>query len=213
MRTAAYLGGLTVFAICGACSRTPTRIDPPDLNASEVAQQAMELYDRNADGQISAEEAQAAPSLHYALQQPGLLDTSGDDQISRQEIAERVESWQQSRAGLAPVRCVVLLDGRPLAGATVTYDPAEFLPESVKPAFGETDEFGEARMSLRPDDLPGPNAPRGVQLGWYRVRVSKIVNGEETIPPKYNSDTVLGQEVSFQDPGLQSKIVHQLTSP
>lgn len=195
-----------------ACNRTPTRVEPPRIDAAEVARRAFELYDRDADGLISSAEAEASPPLAYALSQPGLLDTSGDGQISAEEIVRRVRAWQKSRAGLAPVRCLVLLDGEPLAGATVTYEPAEFLPETVKPAFGRTDELGEARMSLLAEDRPDPNAPSGVQLGWYSVRVSKVIDGEETIPARFNTQTVLGQEVSFQDLGLQSQVVLRLTT-
>jgi hypothetical protein len=211
--SAAALAAVLLLA-GGACNRTPTRIEPPEMEPAEVARLAVELYDRDGDELISAQEAEAAPALAYSLAQPGLLDTSGDGQISAAEIVERVRTWQKSQAGLVPVRCLVLLDGEPLTGASVTYEPAEFLPEAVKPAFGATDELGEARMSLRPEDRPDPNAPSGVQLGWYRVRVSKVVDGDEIIPAYFNAQTVLGQEVSFQDPGLQSQsgIVHRLTT-
>jgi hypothetical protein len=213
VRFVVLAGSLSLALGGAACNRTPTPLVPPKMDASKVAEQAMELFDRDADGSISAEEAAASPPLAYSLRQPKLLDKSGDGQISLEEIVERVQAWQTSGAGLAPVRCKVLLDGQPLVGAKVTFEPAEFLPETVKPARGETDELGEARMSLRPADLPSPNAPRGVHLGWYRVRISKQVDGKETVPARFNAETVLGQEISFQDPGLQSQIAYQLTTP
>lgn len=47
-------------------------------------------------------------------------------------------------------------------------------------------------MSLCPADLPSPHAPSGVDLGWYRVRIWKVVDGEEIISARYDSETVLG---------------------
>jgi hypothetical protein len=47
-----------------------------------------------------------------------------------------------------------------------------------------------------------PQTPRqrGVQPGLYRVEVSKMVDGKETIPSKYNTETTLGVEVAQGSP-------------
>jgi hypothetical protein len=41
-----------------------------------------------------------------------------------------------------------------------------------------------------------------VQPGLYRVEVSKMVNGKETIPSKYNTETTLGVEVAQESPAM-----------
>jgi hypothetical protein len=55
--------------------------------------------------------------------------------------------------------------------------------------------------------------PSGAHFGLYKVRISKIVNGKESIPSRYNSETILGQEISYDDPALKKLgIVYALTS-
>ena len=47
-----------------------------------------------------------------------------------------------------------------------------------------------------------------MHLGLYKVRISKIVNGKETIPSRYNADTIFGQEVAFDDPAMLHMNMH-----
>jgi hypothetical protein len=49
--------------------------------------------------------------------------------------------------------------------------------------------------------------PPGLQLGLYRIRISKLVNGAETIPAKFNADTTVGQQVSPDDPAIAGQRV------
>ena len=44
--------------------------------------------------------------------------------------------------------------------------------------------------------------PAGIQLGFFKIRVSKMVNGKETIPAKYNAETTLGQQIAGDDPAI-----------
>ena len=59
-----------------------------------------------------------------------------------------------------------------------------------------------------------PNMPGGLQTGFYRIHVSKKVNGQETIPAHYNTETTLGHQIAIDDEGLakSGKIVLNLTT-
>jgi hypothetical protein len=57
------------------------------------------------------------------------------------------------------------------------------------------------------EERPSSDTPAGLALGLYRIRVSKMVDGKETIPARYNTETTLGQEVSMDDPAVASQRV------
>jgi hypothetical protein len=52
-----------------------------------------------------------------------------------------------------------------------------------------------------------------MHLGIYKVKISKMDAGKETIPAKYNESTTLGQEVA-QDVGeiANKRVVYALTT-
>jgi hypothetical protein len=69
-----------------------------------------------------------------------------------------------------------------------------FLGSELKPAGGTTDKFGTTSLSTaEPEMLPG------VSPGFYRVQISK---SGDAVPARYNTDTVLGQEVAVDAEGL-----------
>lgn len=183
-----------------SCNSGPARIGQPYIDASGAGSAAMEEYDTNGDGVVNGDELEKAPGLKAALPR---LDTNGDKGVSADEVAERVQAWKEMKTGLASVRCHVTLDGKPLVGATVVFEPESFLGEEIKTATGTTNQFGDAAPTLPPEDRPAPNLPGGVHFGLFKVRVSKLANGQESIPAKYNTQTILGQEVSYDDPGMQ----------
>ena len=101
-------------------------------------------------------------------------------------------------------RWELTLDGQPLSGALITFEPEKFLGDEIKTAFATTNQFGTAAPSIPIEQRPDPKLPGGANFGLYKVRISKIVNGKETIPARYNTETVLGQEVSYDDPGMKA---------
>jgi hypothetical protein len=103
------------------------------------------------------------------------------------------------------VQCRITLDGQPLGGAKVTFEPESFLGDSIKTAVASTSMYGDAMPSISPEDRPDPKMPGGVHLGLYKVRISKMDNGKETIPIRYNTETILGQEVSYDDPAIKNR--------
>jgi hypothetical protein len=84
-----------------------------------------------------------------------------------------------------------------LEGATVTLIPEKFLGDAVKPASGVTDGLGVANLATAGAEVPG------VACGMYRVEVSKKnAVGRETIPTRYNQETILGVEVGPDRQGI-----------
>jgi hypothetical protein len=191
------LGAATL--INGGCSRGPAAVRQPVIDPAGSGREALARYDIDGNGVIAGVELDAAPALKAALVR---LDTDKDGGISAAEVAERVRAWKAMLTGLASVRCHVTLDGKPLAGARVVLEPEPFLGTSIKPATGETNAFGDVSPSVAPADLPDPSLPGGVHFGLYRVRITKQSNGRETLPARYNSETSLGQEISYDDPGM-----------
>lgn len=183
-----------------SCSYGPARVKQPGIDASRAGSLALEQYDKNGDDVVSGEELNAAPALKAALQR---LDTNNDGGVSDDEIAERVKAWKAMQSGMTTVRMHFTLDGQPLVGAKVVLEPEAFLGDQVKTAYGTTTQFGDVSPSIPPEERPAPNLPGGAHFGLYKVRVSKTVNGQETIPARYNTKTTVGQEVSYDDPGMK----------
>jgi hypothetical protein len=157
----------------------------PDFNPKQSAKDAIEQYDKDGDGALSESEIEACPGLLSAAPR---VDVDKDGSITADEIARRIKYYKS-----APVRVVsgsirVLKKGKPLEGATVTFEPETFLGEDFQPCSGVTDDLGDTFISRENAEFPG------IYLGFYRVRVSKIVKGKETIAKAYNTESTIGFE-------------------
>src|SRR3954468_7907724 len=204
-----FLAAVSCLSIA-ACNSGTITVKQPAIDAARAGKMAMEMYDTNGDGVVSGVELEHAPGLKAAL---GNLDTDGDKGVSAEEGTARVNAWKAMKTGTASARCHVTLDGEPLPSATVTFEPEQFLGDEIKTAIGTTNPFGDVVPSIPIEQRPDPKMPSGAHFGLYKVRISKIVNGKETIPSRYNSETILGQEISYDDPGLKKLgIVYSLTS-
>jgi hypothetical protein len=94
-------------------------------------------------------------------------------------------------------------NGQPISDAEVTFVPEQFLGDALRPAMGKTDSSGMTGMQISPE----PDEA-GVQLGFYRIQVSKKgPNGKETIPAKYNTESESGVEVYPGEGGSDGVIV------
>ena len=189
--------GAVILAGWG-CLGKPSRVHAPGINASAAGAAAMKEYDTDGDGKVAGAELDKAPSLKAALKN---LDTDGDGAVSAAEVTARIQKWQASKVGMMALACTVKYQGRPLEGATVTFEPETFLGSEVKPAAGTTGKGGTAAIRVIGGDVPG------VACGLYKV---KITCDKVAIPPKYNTETTLGQEVSLDAPGIQTGIVFDL---
>jgi hypothetical protein len=193
-----------------SCNRGPAPIKQPSISASSAGKLAMEQYDKDGDGKVAGAELDAAPALKAAIKN---LDTDGDGAVSAAEITARINAWKDMKTALASAPCKVTLDGELLVGATITFEPEAFLGDEIKHAIGTTNLYGMAAPSVPAEERPDPNSPGGAYFGLYKVRISKMVNGKETIPARYNTQTILGQEVSYDDPGVKNRnIVYALKS-
>lgn len=198
-RAAVGLGLMAALLAGWGCRRGPAPVRQPTIDPAASGRAAVALYDTDGDGLIAGAELDASPPLRAALSR---LDTDGDGGVSADEVAERVRAWKAMRTGLASARFHVTLDGRPLSGGRLVLEPEPFLGSEIKPAEGTTNTFGDVSPSVAAEDLPDPSLPGGVHFGLYRVRITKDAAGRETLPARYNTETVLGQEVSYDDPGM-----------
>jgi hypothetical protein len=195
MKTLCHIGIAVILGSAG-CSQRPGAIRPPKVNASAAASAAIEQYDRNGDGKLAKDEWQASPALAAVATQ---YDKNGDSELTVEEIEAGIGTWQQTGIGARTVPFEVRWNGQPLAGATVRLEPAPFLGGAVKGASGQTSASGSGQFNMSSEDRPknAPNMPL-MQPGLYHVLVT---HPSIKIPPKYNTETTIGIEVSSSNPG------------
>jgi len=192
LRVGAFTALATMLLVQTGCSYdVSARITPPKINANAAAESALSQYDSDGNGVIDATELEASPALTASASR---IDTNNDGVLSVNEIAARVQGWLDSDLGMMSYRCRVLLDGRPLAGVSVTLQPEAFLGDTLHPASVVTDRSGTGRLSVAEEHRP-KLAMVGVMSGFYTVRVTRAESGL-SIPPSYNSATTLGCEIS-----------------
>lgn len=204
------LFALLPLLACASCSFGPSRLKQPGISASGAGSAAIAAYDKNGDGVISGEELDRAPAIKAGLAR---LDSNGDKGVSADEIAERINTWKSMQTGITSFGFTVTLDGAPLPGATVTFQPDPSLGDDIKPASSTTNPIGAGGASIAKEDRPRPDSPPGMHLGLYTVKISKTVNGKELVPRKYNEETVLGQEVALDVPEIaNNRVTYSLTT-
>ena len=186
------LSALCICVLIG-CSRGPSRVHPPSINASSAGAEAVEIYDADKDGKIGGAELEKSPPLKYASSR---IDLDGDGAITAYEITARIKVWQDSKIGRMPLSCTVMRNGRPLADAEVRFVPEEFLGKNIKTVTGVSNSNGSAMLKVETTD---DSDPPGVPPGLYRIEITKT---GENIPAKYNTETMLGQEVALDATGI-----------
>jgi hypothetical protein len=189
---------------CASCSRLPSRIEMPDFDPATAAVAAIKEYDTNGDGQLQKAEFSKSPALVKAAAQ---FDANGDGLMSESELVARLQNWLESKAALHILPVHVNLRGQGLPGATVRFVPEAFLGEAFHPAEAVTDPYGVAILAHAREHRPDPDFPQGVKTGLYRVEITKQENGKELIPPKYNTQTTLGQEVAQGAAGMGQQML------
>jgi len=185
------IGTCLVFAVAiwgGGCSRTPARIDPPNIDPEAAGTGAIAAYDQDGDSALSKDELKKCPALLAAM---GAYDSNQDGKIEADEIAARLKSWEATRIGITAATFYVRLDGRPLTGATAVLEPEPFLEGAVMPASAEINTSGLAGPSMAKEHLP-EGVRFGLQPGLYKIKLS---HPTLKIPAKYSEQTELGLEV------------------
>ncbi len=200
------LACLGLVAIAGCSDGPPPpprfRIDP-----QQAAREALKLYDTNGDDTLDAKELKASPPLRELLENLKVRPGGHPDSLTAVDVAGRLDEWLKAPATLMPGTATVYLDGKPLEGATVTFEPEPFLGPSYHSHQGQTDAYGTFVLDPELKDFPGH-----IYVGLYRVRISKKVNGKETLPTRYNTATELGRELATNVRGSRENLIFQLKS-
>lgn len=200
-----FYGVCVVFGVlcCCGCSRFPAPPERPDMDPSASGRRAIEQYDTNGDGKIDSEEIRQSPPLMEALKS---TDKDGDGALTGDEIAARIRQWIDGDTAIMDGTTTVLMDGQPLEGATVVFEPEPFLGQAFKPCQGVTDQNGVAVIAGPDEKHPG------IYVGLYRIRISKKVNAQETVPARYNTQTELAREIAEDSPSTDKTLYFRLKS-
>ncbi len=198
------LSCIGLVVLLAGCWGGPSRVHPPGIDAGAAGVAAIEEYDTDGDGAISAEEAKGSIRQAFRKLDGAVEGTTPDGKVTAEEITARINKWKESRVGRMSMQCTVRFRGSPLADATVRFVPEKFLGDEIQAAVGTTDRNGTAVLSV-PEAMPP-----GVAPGLYKVEISKQMNGQEMIPAQYNTQTILGQEVASDAIGMEAGIVFNL---
>jgi hypothetical protein len=178
--------------LCG-CSSGPTAIAPIDVDASNASEKALETYDTDADGSLNDAELIAVPGI---LKHKDKYDLDEDGLVSGEEIAHRIDLWQDQKMGIRTLNVKIRLGNRPLSGADVRFVPETYLGEAPKIGSGTTDSQGFTKISVAFEDLPEDLRKArmlGIYGGTYKI---EITHPTIKIAPKYNTATILGEEIA-----------------
>lgn len=189
------------------CGSGPNAIEPIYINAGAASSEAIQLYDHNGDNRLDDAELANVPGI---LLHKDKYDVDKDGFVSEEEIANRIGNWRDKGIGFATVRISVLLDKRPLSGATVRFVPEPYLGEAPKIGTAVTDSSGDAKMSVAkeyiPEDLRVARM-RGMFGGTYRIEVT---HPNIELPERYRNGSALGNEIARDTVG--DGIVLELSS-
>jgi hypothetical protein len=186
--------GVCLLAVVG-CSRGPAAVNVPDVDPGQAAILAIELYDKDHDGELTQSELTDCPGILGHLL---VYDLDKNGSVSQDEIEKQITELRSSRVGLTMLNLRLLLDGRPLKGAKVKLVPEAYLGDEVKEAWGTSNARGIATMDIKDSDLPeSDHGLLGVHYGTYKIEVT---HPDKPIPAKYNTQTTLGYETEKGNP-------------
>jgi hypothetical protein len=187
-----FSAAIFVTLALGGCAKG-VKSFAPVVDPEEAAEAAVKQYDTNKDGILSGRELEGAASLNSNLEK---IDQNGDRALTVDEIAARIRYLQSAKQiySRTPIRCTVFRNKELLADAEVRLVPERFLGPNVKAAKGKASFNGVAVLYT---ENPEPGEPRGVAPGFYKVEITKA---GEKIPPKYNTNTILGIDTSMDNP-------------
>lgn len=174
------------------CNQGPGRIPGVDVSVERVAENIVHEYDKDGSGTLSQKELASVPAVEVNR---SWYDVDHDGEISTSELRAGLAVIFDAKIGLLSAWCNVSRNGRPLPGALVEFVPLPELQGAVPPASATTDDQGIAKMAVADDDLPA-NSPRSLSLVRPGLYLVKVTHPTISIPPKYNTDTTLGKEIS-----------------
>lgn len=174
-----YVNFLLVFLSIASigCTGRPSRVSLAKIDYANAARLAIEKFDQDGDQKLNASELESCPALLVAIQN---VDTENNGSIAQDELENYLRQMQSRRVSMVRWKLRVLVDGKPLSGATVALEPAGFLMPGVLPAEGVTDESGLVSLSVAEEHRPSPNA-HVVHCGLYNATVSKKNTSQDNI--------------------------------
>ena len=182
----------SICLLCG-CNQGPARLLLPDLDPAASAELAMAEFDSDGSGSLSQSELESCPAIGTALDR---FDFDGNGEVSAEEIEQRMEEWIEKKSASIPITLKVTLDGKGLGDAQVDFIPMDMMGEAGFAGSGLTEPSGMARISPNLDEAPEAyKRMKGIPPGLYSIKVS---HPEQSIPAKYNEETILGVEVSYE---------------
>jgi EF hand domain-containing protein len=181
-----------------SCSRTTVPAKRL-IDCDAAAAHAMELFDDNSDGALDDNELKKSPGLAEGKPR---VDSNGDGKISAEELAARFKYWNESSVRLVCTDLEITFNRRLVSDANITFEPEPFLADWLEEVQASTNQMGQCTPYIS-RELPGIN------MGYYRVKVSKIFKGKERIPANFNEQTELGVEFCDDRP-MEENLLIQL---
>jgi EF hand len=158
---------------------------PQAHDPATAASKAIEAYDRNGDGKLSADELKRSPALAASVRR---IDRNEDGIITAEEIRARLEEIG-SHSDYIALDVVVTYKNRPLAGAKVTLTPESFLGEGYPKFTGTTVDGGGCSLINEGRPLPG------VPPGFYQASIVDASRGINVVQGFEISDEVTGNRL------------------
>ena len=158
---------------CGGAGFGKLSRNDPETAAAE----AMELYDGNSDGMLTADELQKSPPLAAAARR---IDRNGDGAVAKDEIQTRMQELEE-HARYYGLDVHITSKGRALIGAELTLIPEPFMGDGYPTYSGKVAEGGACVLTSDGKQLPG------VPAGFYQA---KIIHSGQQI------DAIRGVEIS-----------------
>ena len=121
------------------------------------------------------------------------------------DISGRLEEWIKAPAIFFPPTAMVYLDGKSLKERPSPTNRSHSSVPRIIPIKGKRC-CRHCRIDPELKDYPG------IYVGLYRVRISKKVDGKETIPARYNTKTELGREVATNIATIRANVMFRLKS-
>ena len=193
-RAAINVALLCVVSFTG-CTGRPSRVDVADIDPTDAAAQAIELYDTDGDERLSDAELREVPGI---LKWKQLYDLDADNYVAEEEVVQRLEKWRSDKLAFRSISANVKLDGRPLPNVQIVLTPEPYLGDAAKPASGVTNERGYATLAVSPDDLPAAIKERGIKIsgvypGTYKIKLS---HPQRRLPGASADGIALGDEIA-----------------
>jgi hypothetical protein len=159
------IASLLLVAVAGCGGSVASQL--PSNEPMQAAAKAMELYDRNGDGKLAADELAECPALIAGLPR---IDQNADRSITAEEIQSRFEAID-GQSDIKALDLSVTYQRRPLGGATVTFTPEPFMGEGLQSYSGVTTDQGRCELIGTEVDL------YGLPVGYYKVDIVQAGHG------------------------------------